>query len=67
MKRLSRAVCAELRARYMAKQAADERLASYLLGVLNQLDIPPEEYAGFDDETGEILLQDDRADAEATG
>lgn len=62
MKRLSRAVCAELRARYITKQAADERLASYLLGVLHQVGVTPEQYAGFDDATGEILLQPDERD-----
>lgn len=57
--KLSKAVRAELRGRYMAKQAADERLASYLLGVLHQVGVDPERYAGFDDATGEILLTED--------
>lgn len=58
MTRLSKAVRAELTARYQAKQAADERLMSYLLGVLQQIGVDPETYAGFDDQTGEILTQE---------
>ncbi len=64
MTRLTKAVRDELRARYIAKQAADERLMSYLLGVLHQVGVTPEDYAGFDDRTGEVLL---RADELPTG
>ncbi len=58
MERLSEAVREELRARYIAKRNADERLESYLLGVLHQIGVDPNDYAGFNDESGEILLSE---------
>ncbi len=42
----------------MAKQGADERLSSYLLAVLHQVGVEPEQFAGFDDQTGQILIKD---------
>lgn len=54
--RIAKAARAELRLRYLAKEAADRELATYLLGVLHQAGLDPARYRGFDDVTGEVLL-----------
>lgn len=57
--RIAKTARAELVARYRAKVIADAALSDYLLGILHQLGVDPEQYAGFDDATGEILLKPD--------
>lgn len=48
----------ELRARYQTRAEAEIALTSYLLGIAMQLGLAIEDYEGFDDATGELMLRD---------
>lgn len=54
--RIPRAASVELARRYRARAAAESHLVDYLRGLLDARGIPPDELAGFDDETGELLI-----------
>ena len=46
----------ELRLRFSAQKAAEQRLADYVAGLSLALAIDPARVAGFDDDTCELLL-----------
>ena len=47
---------AELRARFAASKAAETRLTDFLAGVALALGIDHDRVAGYDDDTGDLLL-----------
>ena len=55
---IPQAAVAGLHGRHIAHEATERDLTTYLQGILAGLDIDPKRYAGFDDQTGELLLKD---------
>lgn len=55
--RIPKAAVAELSARAKAHALAEQRLNDYLAGVVMAKGLKPEEVAGFDDVTNELILK----------
>lgn len=58
---LNTATAAELMARYRTRAEAEAALTSYLLGVMLTLGMTPQDFLGFDDASGELILREGAA------
>jgi hypothetical protein len=56
--RLPKAAVSELAARYKARERAEQQLVDFLAGVVLAKGLTLGDVTGFDDTTGELLLQD---------
>jgi hypothetical protein len=59
MTRLKPRVMAELKQRSAVRELAELSLTAYLAGVCDALGIEREQWAGFEDSTGDVLLNPD--------
>lgn len=55
---LNTAAAAELMARYRTRAEVEAALTSYLLGVMLTLGMTPQDFVGFDDVSGELILRE---------